>query len=222
MEKIKYIMIKALLLLFFFGFIGQTIAQNSKDMINDMYKVNLNNIYHYINNNNLAVCAKNYKFIGVYRETNENVFSTFVISIFSGNYDIINERKILKSKIYYIAGLTECSDKEFNDTSSTTTKFYIDLGNNLKVKYYNFNGSVCYNNRNLIHTQATDILNPKHMNAMYKSIDVVYDNIYFPEAYGLDYNYEYNKDLNFTELAKRSIESLYKDFHKIETEYKEL
>jgi hypothetical protein len=193
------------------GFIGQTIAQNLR---NDN-KENLKNIYEYINDNSLAICSENYKFIGVYQSKHNE---QLLCSVFLGDYDVINEMKIIDSKIYYIAGLIKCGDEEFNDTSTTVTKFYIDIGNSMKVRYYNFSGNVSYMNRNLIYFQTTDILNPPDMNAMYKTIDVVYENIYFPEAYGLDYNYE----LNFTELAKESIETLYKHFHKIEDEYKKL
>jgi hypothetical protein len=211
------------------GLIGQTIAQNPKNKtdldkvhqyIKERRTTNLKKVHQYIKENDLAICAKNYKFIGVYIDQSsiKATIPTYIISVFMGDYDLINERKIIASKIYYVAGLTKCSDKEFNDTSSPTTKFPINLGNNLEVRYYNFNGNVSYKNRNLIHFQTTDILNPKHMNAMFKGIDVVYDNVYFPKAYGLDYKY----DLKFPELAKNSMEVLYKDFQKIETEYKKL
>ena len=202
---------KTILILFMIGFMGQTIAQN----LRHDNKTNLKNIYQYINDNSLVICSKNYKFIGVYQSKHRQ---QLVCSVFSGDYDVINEIKIIDSKIYYIAGLTKYDEEEFNDASTTVTKFHIDIGNNMKVRYYNFSGNVSYMNRNLIHFQTTDILNPSHMNATYKTIDVIYKNIYFPEAYGLDYNYE----LNFTELAKESIETLYKHFHKIEEEYKKL
>lgn len=117
----------------------------------------LKHIHQYINKNNLAVCQFNYQFVGVYFTRN-----IAQCSIFLGNWDLINEKKIIASKIYYIAGLTKCSDKEFNKTSPTI-KFHIDLGDNMKVRYYNFQGAVSYKNRNLIHCQTTDILNPpKH------------------------------------------------------------
>lgn len=193
----------------------QDISQNlDNEIINKgLEKENLKKIYQYINNNNLAVCAKNHKFLGVYLSP---ITGTMIGSIFLGNYDLMNDRKIISSKIYYVAGLTECTDKEFNDTS--TNNFYIKLGSSFKMRYYNFAGNVTYENRNLFHFQSTDIRNPPTMNATFKSIKVPYENVYFPEAYGSDYKDE----LNFSDLAKKSIQALFKDFKIIETEYKRL
>ena len=176
-------------------------AQKNKPMKGDLEKIN-----QYINERNLAVCANNNKFIGVYTST---LTGDLVCSVFLGDYDLINYRKIINSKIYYVAGLVECSDEKFNDKS--INNFHINLGNKMKVKYYNFSGSVSYKNRKLVDYQTTDILNPPMMNATFKTIEVKYDNIYFPEAYGLEEDY----NLNFSELAKKCVQTLYNDFNKI-------
>lgn len=150
----------------------------------------------------------------MYIDTNDNV----ICSAFLGGFDIINEKKIIASKSYYVAGLVECSSEKYNKSSSTTTKFLINLGKNNTVRYYNFSGATSYKNRHLIHSQTTNILNSKYMNAMYKTIEVEFNNVYFPETYGLEYNYK----LDYTKLAQKSIETLFKEFHKIEAEYKRL
>lgn len=188
-------------------------SQNNAPIHKDLKEENLEKVYQYINDNNLAVCAQNHKFLGVYSSP---YTGRMVCTVFLGDYDLINDIKIISSKIYYVAGLTERSDGILNDAS--IKNFYIKLGNSMKVPYYNFGGSITYNNRNLIHFQSTDILNPPTMNAKFKSIKISYKNIYFPEAYGLNYNPE----LKFSELAEKSIQTLFSDFSLIKAEYQRL
>lgn len=72
--------------------------------------------------------------------------------------------------------------------------------------------------RKLVHYQTTDILNPPQMNATYKTIEVEYDNIYFPEAYDADYSERVDDE----ELSKESVRIFFNDFATIETEYERL
>ncbi len=88
------------------GVIGQQFAQNLKTTSQFQPKNDMENILQYINDNHLAVCIKNHIFIGFYSDSNGNK----VCSVFSGNWDLIHEIKVLNAKIYYVAGLKKCGE----------------------------------------------------------------------------------------------------------------
>ncbi len=210
---------KIILILLVLGFIGQAFAQNLKTINQSQYKTDMETILQYINDNDLAICSKNYIFVGVYSDNSGNK----VCSVFSGDWDLIHEHKILSSKIYYVAGLRKCSENDFNEDSTTYSR--IDLGKGKTVRYYNFAGAVNCENRNLVHYQTTDILNPPDMNATYKTMEVIYDNIYFPEAYEESTKANgitYEDSVDDEEEAKKSMKTLFNNFAKIEAEYSRL